>query len=57
MSPFVHLFSDYKEVDETFVLMANDKHCRVNGIGNIKLELENGFLLEHKNVKHVPELT
>ena len=56
MSPFKEVFSELKPVTKTFVSMADDKKCEILGIGTVCLKFENGYVLNLKDVRYVPDL-
>ncbi|KAH6771300.1 hypothetical protein C2S52_016103 [Perilla frutescens var. hirtella] len=56
ITPFKNLFYTFKQVENDFVYMANEKKCKVVGIGDVCLKIENGFAITLRNVRYVPDL-
>lgn len=56
MTPYRHYFTEISEFEGGRVIMGNNQHCSVRGIGTIKLRLADGSLKILKSVRFVPEL-
>lgn len=56
MTPFRHLFNDFKEVDSSRVLLGNDHEHHVKGIGFVKLSLLDVILRVLDSVRLVLDL-
>ena len=56
ISPFKELFTDFTPVTNSFVSMADNKKCRIEGIGQVCLKFNSGTVYTLKNVKYVPSL-
>ncbi|XP_073136937.1 uncharacterized protein [Henckelia pumila] len=57
MSPHRNWFHDFKEVEGGSVLLGNNKACKIMGVGNIKLKLDDGCerLFSSVRLAHVSE--
>ena len=56
MTPNQSWFETYTLKHYDFVLLGNNKACKVIGIGTIRLKLNDGIERVLQGVKHVPEL-
>lgn len=56
MSPNRHWICDFTKVDGGKVLMGNNVVCQVEGVGSIKIKLENETVKILSDVRFVPEL-
>lgn len=56
--PFIYkiYFSDYQEIDGGKIMMENNAVCRIIGMGNMNLKLQNREIWEFREVRHVPDL-
>jgi hypothetical protein len=50
------LFSSYQVTWDSFVLMGNESHASVHGVGTVDLKLTSGKIVQLKNVQHVPSI-
>jgi hypothetical protein len=50
------LFSSYQATWDSFVMMGNESHASVCGVGTVDLKLTSGKIMQLKNVKHVPTI-
>jgi hypothetical protein len=50
------LFSSYQATRDSSVMMENESHASVHGIGTIDLKLTLGKIVQLKNVQHVPSI-
>ena len=50
----VSLFSSYQVAQDCSVLMANDLHASVHGVGTVDLKFTSGKIVQLKNVQYVP---
>ncbi|CAH9141104.1 unnamed protein product [Cuscuta epithymum] len=56
MTPFRSLFSSYYSCNDGFVSLADNKKCKIHGVGDVCLKFDNGTVFTMKNVRHVPDL-
>jgi hypothetical protein len=49
-------FDTYKSVNSSIVTMGNSAHCKITGIGNIRIKIFDGVVRTLYDVKHVPEV-
>ncbi|CAH9095979.1 unnamed protein product [Cuscuta epithymum] len=56
MTPFRNMFTSYSTCESGHVSLADNKKCKVHGMGDISLKFENGTVFKLKNVRHVPDL-
>uniref|UniRef100_A0A803Q6S7 CCHC-type domain-containing protein n=1 Tax=Cannabis sativa TaxID=3483 RepID=A0A803Q6S7_CANSA len=49
-------FSNYQSRNSGTVKLGDNHSCSIQGIGTIKLQLDNGKVVELKQVRHVPDL-
>lgn len=56
MTPNQGWFESYKSIDGMQVLLGNNKACKVNGIGSIRIKMLDGVEKVLKKGRHVPEL-
>lgn len=56
MCPIKNWFENYQEVNGGKVIMGNNAMCRITGIGNVKLKLNDDTVRIVTNVRHVPEM-
>ena len=57
MTPRREWFSEYTEVLDNKIKMANDFACKIVGIGSIKLRTHDGRFCTLNKVRHVPSMT
>jgi hypothetical protein len=50
------LFSSYQVGGTSSLLMGNESHARVLGVGTVNLKLTSGKTVRLKNVQHVPTI-
>jgi hypothetical protein len=50
------LFSSYQVAQDSSVLMGNESHASVHGVGTVDLKLTSGKIMQLKNVQHVPSI-
>jgi hypothetical protein len=50
------LFSSYQVARDSSVLMGNESHASVHGIGMVDLKLTSGKIMQLKNMQHVPSI-
>jgi hypothetical protein len=50
------LFSSYQVARDSSVLMGNESHASVHGIGMVDLKLTSGKIVQLKNMQHVPSI-
>ena len=48
------MFSSYQLARTTPVLMGNESHASVHGVGTVDLKFTSGMIVRLKNVQHVP---
>lgn len=56
MTPNRHFFTEISEFEGGKVIMGNNQHCTVRGIGTVKLKLPDGLFKVLKSVRFVPDL-
>jgi hypothetical protein len=50
------LFSSYQVTWDSFMMMENESHASVHGVGTVDLKLTSGKIVQLKNVQHVPSM-
>jgi hypothetical protein len=50
------LFSSYQVIRDSLVMMRNESHAFVHGVGMVDLKLTSGKILQLKNMQHVPSI-
>jgi hypothetical protein len=50
------LFSSYQVTRDSSVLMGNESHASVHGVGTVDLKLTSGKIVQLKNVQHAPSI-
>lgn len=50
------LFSTYKIVSKGFGVMRNNSHCRITGIGRVRIKMLDGIVKTLDAVRHLPDL-
>jgi hypothetical protein len=50
------LFSSYQVAQDSSVLMGNESHASIHGVGTVDLKLTSGKIMQLKNVQHVPSI-
>jgi hypothetical protein len=53
---YVSLFSSYQLLQGSSLLMGNESHASVRGIGTVDLKFTSGKIVQLKNVQHVPTI-
>ncbi|XP_022864054.1 uncharacterized protein LOC111384065, partial [Olea europaea var. sylvestris] len=56
MCPLKEWFSEFVDLNGGQIQMRNDISCQIEGIGKVKLLLDNNYALELENIRYVPEL-
>lgn len=49
-------FSTYKTVYKCVVIMENDVHCKIIGIGSVRIKMLDGTVMILGNVRHISDL-
>ena len=49
-------FSSFEKLDECFTVMGDDHPCNIEGMGTVRIKMEDGIVLELKEVRYVPLL-
>jgi hypothetical protein len=49
-------FNTYRSVNSGIVTMSNGTHCKITGIGNIRIKMFDGMVRKLCDVRHVPEV-
>jgi hypothetical protein len=49
-------FDTYRSVNSGIVTMGNGTHCKITGIGNIRIKMFDGVVRTLCDVRHVPEV-
>jgi hypothetical protein len=49
-------FNTYRSVNSGIVTMSNGTHCKITGIGNIRIKMFDGVVRTLCDVRHVPEV-
>src|SRR6185503_19760589 len=52
----ISLFSSYQAIQGSSVMMGNESHASVRGVGTIDLKFTSGKIVQLKNVQHVPTI-
>jgi hypothetical protein len=52
----ISMFSSYQVVGTSSVLMGNNSHATVRGVGTVDLKFTSGKIVRLKNVHHVPSI-
>jgi hypothetical protein len=50
------LFSSYQVAQDSSVMMKNESHASVRGVGKVDLKLTSGKIVQLKNIQHVPSI-
>jgi hypothetical protein len=50
------LFSSYQVAQDSSVMMKNESHASVCGVGKVDLKLTSGKIVQLKNIQHVPSI-
>ena len=56
MCPIKAWFEDFKEADGGYVLLGNNKHCKILGTGTVKIKHYDGIERVLEDVRYIPEL-
>ncbi|XP_024007234.1 uncharacterized protein LOC112083440 [Eutrema salsugineum] len=56
-TPDKEVLFDFKEFDSGRVLMANNTHCNIKGMGKIQIQNPDGSVVILKDVKYIPEVS
>jgi hypothetical protein len=56
VTPNKDWFDTYRPVNSGIVTMGNSAHCKITGIGNIRIKMFNGVVRTLCNVRHVQEV-
>jgi hypothetical protein len=54
--PNIDWFDTYKSVNFGIVTMGNDAHCKISGMGNIRIKMFDGVVRTLRDVRHIPEV-
>jgi hypothetical protein len=50
------LFSSYQVTQDSSVMMGNESHASVCGVGMVDLKLTSGKIVQLKNMQHIPSI-
>lgn len=56
MCPIKAWFEDFKEADGGYVLLGNNKHCKILGTGTVRIKHYDGIERVLEDVRYIPEL-
>ena len=56
MTPNESWFEDFNQDEGGMVLLGNNKACKVQGVGSIRIKMYNGVEKMLENVRYIPEL-
>jgi hypothetical protein len=54
LMPNRNWFDTYRSVNSSIVTMGNGAHCKIIGIGNIRIKMFDGVIRTLCDVRHVP---
>ena len=50
------LFSRFEKLDGCFTIMGDDHPCNVEGMGTVRIKMDNEIVRELKEMRYVPQL-
>lgn len=56
MTPRLDIFFDFLECDGGWVLLGDNRECKIRGIGKVRVQLKDGSSFVLHNVRYIPEL-
>ena len=56
MTPNKSWFEDFNQDEGGIILLGNNKPCKVQGVGSVRIKMYNGVEKVQENVRYIPEL-
>jgi len=56
MCPNMDWFSSFEKLDGCFTVMSDDHPCNIEGMGTVRIKMDDGIVQELKKVRYVPQL-